>query len=111
MAKNWKDKLKEMGIEIKKVRRVDGSEIEGWYTYEYKELPVFTYVNDGIRTFQVGNPLFPPYADKYDNKVKGRFSCINFDKFMDNIEDYVAGTPGNKRIVDKFRKVTHGTIG
>ena len=41
--KNWKEKLNDMGIEIKEVRRTDGSVIDGWYTFEHKGLPVFTY--------------------------------------------------------------------
>ena len=102
--KNWKEKLNNMGIEIKEVRRTDGSVIDGWYTFEHKGLPVFTYATEGSRTFQVGNPPFPPYADEYKSEVKGRFACTKFDHFMEHIEDYVVGTPGNERIAEELRR-------
>jgi len=38
--KNWKEKLNDMGIEIKEVRRVDGSVIDGMYTFEYNGILV-----------------------------------------------------------------------
>ena len=80
--KNWKEKLNDMGIEIKEVRRTDGSVIDGWYTFEHKGLPVFTYAMNNQRTYQVGVPPFPPYADEYKSDVKGRFASTNFDHFM-----------------------------
>ena len=105
--KNWKEKLNDMGIEIKEVRRTDGSVIDGWYTFEHKGLPVFTYAMDNQRTYQVGVPPFPPYADEYKSDVKGRFACTKFDHFIEHIEDYVAGTPGNERIAEKLRQSLH----
>lgn len=105
--KNWKEKLNDMGIEIKEVRRTDGSVIDGWYTFEHKGLPVFTYAMDNQRTYQVGVPPFPPYADEYKSDVKGRFACTKFDHFMEHIEDYVAGTPGNERIAEELRQSLH----
>ena len=93
-----------MGIEIKEVRRTDGSVIDGWYTYEHKGLPVFTYAMEGSRTFQVGAPPFPPYADEYRTDVKGRFASTNFDNFMEHIDDFVAGTPGNERMAERFKE-------
>ena len=103
--KNWKEKLNDMGIEIKEVRRPDGSVIDGWYTFEHNGLPVFTYATEGSRTFQVGNPPFPPYADEYKSEVKGRYACTNFDHFMEHIEDFVADSPGNQRITEAFKEV------
>lgn len=105
--KNWKEKLNDMGIEIKEVRRIDGSVIDGWYTFEHKGLPVFTYAMDNQRTYQVGVPPFPPYADEYNSDVKGRFACTKFDYFMEHIEDYVVGTPGNERIAEELRQALH----
>ena len=52
MAQNWKEKLNDMGIEIKEVRRTDGSVIDGWYTFEHKGLPVF-HAMDNQRTYRV----------------------------------------------------------
>lgn len=105
MAKNWKEKLNDMGIEIKEVRRTDGSVIDGWYTFEHKGLPVFTYAMNNQRTYQVGNPPFGPFADEYNSEVKGRYACNNFDHFMEHIEDFVAGTPGNQRIKESFKEL------
>ena len=102
--KNWKEKLNDMGIEIKEVRRTDGSVIDGWYTFEHKGLPVFTYAMNNQRTYQVGVPPFPPYADEYKSDVKGRFACTKFDHFMEHIEDFVADSPGNQRIAEKFKE-------
>lgn len=105
MKKNWKDKLKDMGIEAKPVRRVDGSVIDGWFTFEYKGIPVFSWISiNHTRDFEVGNPPFPPYADEYKNEIKGRYVCTDFDHFIENIEDFVAGTEGNNRMTEMFQR-------
>ena len=104
-TKNWKEKLEEMGIEIKEVRRTDGSVIDGWYTYEHKGIPVSTYANEGSRTFCVGAPLFPPYADEYRTDIKGGSLCsTNFDYFMEHIMEFVKGTPENEKAVAEFKE-------
>ena len=96
--KNWKEKLNDMGIEVKEVRRTDGSVIDGWYTFEYNGILVHTYL--------FISP-YPPYADEYKSDVKGRFASTNFDHFMEHIEDFVADTPGNERIAEKLRQASY----
>lgn len=102
----WKDRLAAMNIEVKSVHRSDdGSAIEGWYTFVYNERPVFTYRYEGERVFEVGYPPLPPYAEEYKYDVRGRYSCMNFSYFIENIEDFVYGTEGNKRLEKKFREL------
>ena len=105
VQKNWKEKLNDMGIEIKEVRRhCDGSAIESWYTFEYKGIPVFTYILNYQCIYRVGVPPFPPYADEYKSEVKGCYCCTNFDHFIENIKDYISGTPENKRKSEEIKK-------
>ena len=36
--------------------------------------------------------------------MKGRVASTNFDHFMEHIEDFVADSPGNQRIAEKFKE-------
>ena len=94
--------LSPLGIEPKEVRRPDGSVIEGWFTFRYNGIPVFTYMYRGHRTYQVGVPPYPPYADEYDRSITGRFSSTCFNYFIEHIEDFVEGTEGNKRMAEYY---------
>ena len=103
--KNWKEKLNDMGIEIKEVRRTDGSVIDGWYTFEYNGILVHTYLYGNSRTFVVGAPPYPPYYDEYKSEFTGHGLCsTNFDYFIGHIREFVNGTPENERAIAEFNE-------
>ena len=101
----WKDRLACMNVAVKEVRRAeDKSAIEGWYTFVYNGIPVFTYRDGGKRWFEVGYPPYPPYADHYEYDVEGQFCCSDLNGFIENINDYVRGTDGNKLLREKLMR-------